>query len=392
MSNKSSLEFKPNITAAPIYVAGASTEEIQKQYGLEEIIKVASNENPLGPSPLALEAMQHAVTTLNRYPPMGDEGLRAALAESLGPGLEPDNFVTGNGGCDVLSMIATAFLDPGAECIICRPTFPVYEITARRIGTNVVYVDLDPEHYSYDIEAILAAVTEHTQVIYVCSPNNPTGTTLSAAQMETLVNNVPPHVLIVTDEVYHHFATVPDFPDSLAYVRDGKNVVIIHSFSKAFGLAGLRLGYGIAPPEIARYLSRARLPFHLSRVAIEAGIAGLRDTAHIEKTVELVISGRKWLYEQLVNLGLPTWPSQSNFILFQPPVPAAEVSEKLLQRGIIFRPMSQFYLPTHLRVTVGLPEENERVIDALRKSLVELQAESASKDEAEAEGGDEFKF
>ncbi len=392
MSVELSLRLNKNIAAAPIYVGGASIEQIQKEYGVGDIIKLASNESPFGPSPKAVEAMQSAATGLNRYPPMGDEDLRAALVQSIGQGIEPDNFVTGNGGCDILNMLATAFMNPGDECIICRPTFPVYDITARRIGANVVYVDLDPEHFTYDIEAILGAITEQTRLVYVCSPNNPTGTTMSAEQMDALVNTLPPHVLLVTDEVYFHFATTTDFPNSLAYIREGKNVVILHSFSKAFGLAGLRLGYGIAPVEIAQYLSRARLPFHLDNVTVTGGIAGLSDTEYIQKTVEAVVTGRDYLHGQLTDMQIPVWASQANFVLFKPPFVAADVSERLLRRGVIVRPMTQFYLPIHLRATVGLPEENERFITALKESLAELGAEGAAQEKDTEDAGGEFKF
>lgn len=367
------LEFKSSFATSPIYVGGAATEDIRKQYGVTDVIKIGSNESPLGPSPKAVAAMQQAVTTLNRYPPMGDDDLRAVLSETLGQGLQPDNFFTGNGGCDVLWMIAQGFLGPDVECIICRPTFPVYDVTARRTGTNVVYVDLDPEHYSYDIEAVLAAVTAKTRVIYICSPNNPTGGLITAAQMETLVNNVPDHVLIVTDEVYHHFITTDNHPDSLAYVRQGKNIVVVHSFSKAYSLSGLRLGYGIAPPELVHYLARMRLPFHLDRVTVEGGMAALRDSAYLQKSIDAVVDGRQWLYEQLKQMELQVWPTQANFILFKPPFPAGELSELLLQRGIIVRPMRNFYLPDHLRVSVGLPKENETFIAVLGEILADMK-------------------
>ncbi|MBN1995695.1 MAG: histidinol-phosphate transaminase [Anaerolineae bacterium] len=392
MSNSSSLPFNPYIAAAPIYVGGASIESIKNKYGLDDVIKLASNESPFSPSPLAVKAMQEAAVELNRYPPMGDESLREALAQTIGRGTTPDHFVTGNGGCDILSMLAAGFLKEGDECVICRPTFPVYEITARRVGANMVYADLHPEHYTYDVEAILGALTGRTRIIYLCNPNNPTGTTLTAEQMETLVNNVPANVLMVADEVYYHFVTTADYPDTLAYVHQGKNVVILHSFSKVYSLAGLRLGYAIAPPEIARYLSRARESFHLNQIVFAGGIAALQDTEYIKKTIELILSGRSWLMEQLLGLDMPVWPSQSNFILFKPPFPAALVSERLLQHGVIVRPMSQFYLPTHLRVTVGLPEENERFVVALRESLAELEAEGAPKEIAQEKSGGEFKF
>jgi len=393
MSQQATLPLKPAVEASPIYIGGASIEEIQTQYGLEQVIKIGSNESPLGPSPLAIAAMQRVAGALNRYPPIGDESLRELLAKTVGQQLEPDNFFTGNGGCDVLEMIATALINPGDECVICRPTFPVYEISARRAGGTIVYVDLNPDHFNYDVEAILAAVTEKTRLVYLCSPNNPTGNTLTAEQMETLVNNLPPSVLLVSDEVYYHFATADTFPNSVAHVKAGKNVVIIHSFSKAYGLAGLRLGYGIAPAALARYLSRTRKPFHLSKFVFEGGLAALRDQAHIKRTVELVTKGRQRLYKKLSGLDVQVWPSQGNFILFKPPFEATQVSERLLQRGVIVRPMTQFYLPTHLRVTIGKPEEDERFLAALQETLTELEAEGAPKTEeaAEPEAG-EFKF
>jgi histidinol-phosphate aminotransferase len=387
-----SLIFDPNLAASPLYVGGASIESIKAQYGLEDVIKIASNENPFGPSPLAVEAMQQVAGGLNRYPPMGDEDLRAALAQATGRGMEPGNFITGNGGCDVLAMLAAAFLGPGDECIICRPTFPIYDITARRVGAGVVYVDLDPDHFGYDMEAILATITPRTRLIYLCSPNNPTGNTITAEQMETLVNHVPDDLLIVADEVYHHFVTAPDFPDTLAYVQAGRNVVILHSFSKVFGLAGLRLGYAIAPPEIARYLSRARQSFHLGQLVMASGIAALKDKDHLEKTISQTIAGREWLYEHLQRLGLPVWPSQANFVLFRPAYPPAEVSERLLQKGVIVRPMTQFYLPAHLRVTVGTPGENELFLTALDQVLAELAAAGVAKEVAPEKGQGEFKF
>lgn len=367
------LKFKSSFAASPVYVGGAATEDIQQQYGVEEVVKIGSNESPLGPSPQAIAAMQQAATTLNRYPPMGDDDLKTALSETLGRGLQPENFFTGNGGCDVLSMIAQGFLGPDTECIICRPTFPIYDVTARRVGTNVVYVDLDPEHYTYDVEAILAAVTDKTAVIYVCSPNNPTGSLITSEQMETLVNNVPDHVLIVTDEVYHHFITADTQPDSIDYVRQGKNVVIIHSFSKAYSLSGLRLGYGIGSPEVIQYLARLRLPFHLDRLTFAGSIAALRDSDYLQQSIDLVVEGRQWLYEQLQQLDIQVWPTQANFLLCKPPFPADDVSEQLLQRGVIVRPMSKFYLPEHLRVSVGLPDENEKFISTLTEVLAVMK-------------------
>jgi histidinol-phosphate aminotransferase len=392
MGKPAGLNFKPTVAAAPIFASDPAIETAQQQFGLAELIKIGSNESPYGPSPLAIEAIQQSATGLNRYPPMGDEDLRAAVAGSIGRGLEPDNIVTGNGGCDVLAMIANSFVEPGSEVIICRPTFPVYELTTRRVGAQVVYVDLEPEQFTYDVEAILAAVTEQTRLIYICSPNNPTGSTITPPQMEMLIHNVPPHVLIVADEVYHHFASDSTLPDTLAYVKAGHNVVILHSFSKAYALAGLRLGYAIAPVEIARYLSRARESFHLSSVAVVAALASLKDMPHLAGSVAKIIAGRDQLVDALTQLDVQVWPSQGNFVLFKPPFPPTDISKRLLRRGLIVRPMTQFYLPTHMRVTVGLPAENERFVTALNDILAELDAEGVSRDvKVEASGG-EFKF
>ncbi|GAB4429060.1 MAG: histidinol-phosphate transaminase [Anaerolineae bacterium] len=382
------LTLNPNIAAAPLYVGGAAIADIQRQYSLEDIVKLASNESPLGPSPKAIAAMQQAAAGLNRYPPIGDEALREELARLHH--LSPDNFVTGNGGCDILNMLATAFLGEGSEAAICRPTFPVYDITARRAGAGVVYVDLNPDDFGYDVEAILAAVSPQTRLVYVCSPNNPTGSTIGAAQLDALLAHLPPHVVLVMDEVYYHFAA--HHPDTLAYVRQGKNIVVLHSFSKAYGLAGLRLGYGIAPEGLAGYLSRARLPFHLSQFTVRGGVAALQDIEHVDKGVEIVREGRGRLLARLAELPVRAWPSEANFILFKPPFDAAEVSERLLRRGVIVRPMGQFYLPTHLRVTIGLPAENERFVAALAEVLAELRAEGAAVAADTGDSDGEFRF
>ncbi len=363
-------KFKPYLASRRLPNNERTVAMRQAEHGLETLIDLSLNESFFPPSPHIVAAIQAEMARLNRYPDyVGDENLRTALAESIGRGITPAHVVTGNGSCDVLAMIATGFLEPGSACIICRPTFMVYEMNARRTGAEIVYVDLEPETFRYDVEAILAAITPRTRLIYLCNPNNPTGTILPAAQMAYLVENVPPHVLIVSDEVYHPFVTAADFPDSLEYVRQGRNLLILHSFSKVYGLAGLRLGYGIAPPEIATYLSKTRQPYHLSRLTIAGALAALEDQTHLERIVMTTQQGRDWLHEKLNGLEIPTWPSQANFILFQPPQPAQQVAERLEQQGILVRPLAAYHLPDHLRVTVGLPAENEQFMAALQKSL-----------------------
>ncbi len=338
------------------------------------VADMGSNESALGPSPNALAAMFDAARGLSRYPPLYDAEFRETLARTISHDLGPEHFVIGNGACDVLSMIARAYLTADTECIICRPTFPVYEQTARLQGASVNYVDLDPETFCYDIDSVIGSVTERTRLIYVGSPNNPTGTLLPADNMHALVKNVPPKVTIVADEVYHHFVSGEVCNDSLSHVKAGENVIVVHSFSKAFGLAGARLGYGIAAPGIIQQLARFRLPYHINNVSYQGGLAALRDSTHLKKSIQMVGDGRTWMHEALTGAGVRVWPSEANFLLFQTEYAAVDVAKSLEQRGVIVRSMEEFYLPNHLRVTVGLPHENQYFIAALSAVLEEMAA------------------
>jgi len=363
------LSFKPYLAEVPPHVGSKPIEIVQAQYGLETIAKLSSNESPLGPSPQVTEVIQTLAGTLNHYPDFTDNSLRQALADKIGHNIIPDQFITGNGACDVLMMIAEAFLEPGDEYIIARPTFPIYENINRKTGARAIYADLTEPDFHYDIAAMVQAITSKTKLIYLCSPNNPTGGIISAEAMDRLIQQLPDHVLLITDEVYHHFVTASDYPNSLSYVQQGKNVVIIHSFSKAYGLAGLRLGYAITTPPIADYVSRFRQPYHINKLTLAGGITALQDQSHVQQTVNLVLQGRMWLASQLVAFQLPIWPSEANFILFKPPFSSVSLSEQLKQRGVMVRPMTGFYLPDYMRVSVGLPEENQRFIQALAEIL-----------------------
>ena len=372
MSASHGLQTKESLTKSPIYTGGNSMQFIRDKYGLDEITKLGSNENPFPTSPRVVEALQGALQDLNRYPPAGDETMRAALAEHVGRGMEPDNFVTGNSGCDVLRMIADSYVTAGDEVIICPPTFLVYELTTKRIGATIVKAPLRDGDFSYDVERILAAVTDKTRVLYLCSPNNPTGNVLTQSQLDAIMDGIPDHVLVVADEVYYHFNTSADFADSFKYVKEGRNIIILHSFSKVFGLAGLRLGYGVAPPHVAQYLSRARLPFHINNLTYTAALAGLADTDHIENAVEVTLDGRNRLYAGLqAQDGVQAWPSEANFVLFKPEMDATELEQKLQAKGVIVRDLKGFFFPGYLRVSAGLPEENEKFLQSLREVLAD---------------------
>ncbi len=355
--------------AKPAYRGGLSADDVKDRVKVDTIYKLGSNEGPLGPSPAAIDAIQRVAASLGQYPPQRDDKLRESLTALHGRGLTPEHIVTGNSGCEVLELIARGYLDADSEAIICPPAFPVYKLTAEAQEATLVNIPLKRPDFTFDLEGIVSAVTDKTRVVYLTSPNNPTGSTLNADEVAYLVDKIPDTALIVFDEVYYHFVNEENRPDAISYVLDEKNFIILHSFSKAYGLAGLRLGYGIAKTEIAAKLSGLRRPYHLNRFAFEAGIAAIEDQDHIHKTVELTLTGRAWLYGQLQELGVQVWPSQGNFILFAVGQPPKEVADKLIERGVIVRPA--FGLPDCLRVSVGIPEANQAFVTALGEILEE---------------------
>lgn len=368
-----SLHFKESVLQSPIYRAGDSARLVFEKYGIEQAAKLSSNENPLPTSPAVVEAIQTAAAHLNRYPSINDEDFYADLAAYIGRDTTAAQFATGNGGCDVLFMIANAFLMAEDEAIICPPTFPVYEWSVRRIGATLVKAPLNEGDYTYNVERILAAVTPRTKLLYLCSPNNPTGSILTQADLDALMAKLPEHVLVVSDEVYHHFNTSADYANAYPYLHDGRNIVIVHSFSKVFGLAGMRLGYAIARPEIASYLNRMRLPFHMSSLTFAGGRAALQDRDHIEQTVELTVTERQKMVDRLKELqGITAWPTQANFVLIKPEKDAKQVAEQLQQRGSIVRELSGFYMPGYLRASVGQPDENSHFIQHLQEALASI--------------------
>ncbi len=366
------LQFDEHIFAAPTYHRGMTAQDLPEGIDPADIVKMSSNENPLGSSAKVIEAVQNEAATLAKYPPRdGDHNLRAALAKLHGKGLTPDHFFAGNGGLDVLDMAARGFIRPGDEMITFTPTFKFFEIAASRLGAKIVSLPLDAQDdFQMDIDRMLDAITPKTKAIYICNPNNPTGNLIGSGQIDKLIDQLPANVILIADEVYSHFADQALFADTTPAIHAGKNVIQIYSFSKAFGLAGLRLGYAIARPQIADYLARLRYPFHLGRMTLAAGIAAANDTAFVEKTVDTMVSGRGWLTNQLHELGVKVWESQTNFLLVDAGIPGTELTTQFLNRGIIVSEGKQrFNLPDCIRITVGLPHQNQRFIEALAEIL-----------------------
>lgn len=361
--------FNPNIQAIPRPASGDSKADISQKHKLDTIYRMSYNESPFGPSPKAVEAIQQAALNLGDYPPYADEGLRQTLAETLGQGLSPAHLFTGSSGFDTLELVSRAFIKPDDEMIISNPTFGIYSRLAHVQGASVVDVPLAPATFRIDIDGILAAINERTRIIIMCNPNNPTGTIMTAAEMDRLVDGLPDQVVLVMDEVYAHFVTRSDFPNSIGHVLAGKNTVVVHSFSKAYGLAGLRLGYGITTPVIADYVGRLHRGFHQNQLALAGGIAAVRDQAHLQRNVALTLAGKRWLYEQFDRLDLRYWPSETNFVVVETPRPASEIVERLIPFGVLVRPLSLPGVPHCLRVTISEPAGNEAFITGLETIL-----------------------
>jgi histidinol-phosphate aminotransferase len=342
--------IKPHIRSLEPYQPGKPAEELDRELGIEGSIKLASNENPLGPSPRAVAAVREAAAGVHRYPDGASYALRSELAGRLD--VAPGQLVFGAGADEVLELLAKVLLGPGDEAVFAWPSFAMYPIVVRGMGATAVAVPLSADMV-HDLPAMAAAITDRTRLVFVCNPNNPTGTSVGAAEFDRFVSALPATVVLAVDEAYFDFATRPDFPDALAWVRRRPGTIVLRTFSKIFGLAGLRIGYGCSDPELADYLQRARHPFNVNRLAEVA-----------ERTRRLTSEGVEYLTRELCALGIEVWPSDANFVLART---GPGVHERLMREGLIVRPLHGFGLPDHVRITVGLPEENERLVKALRR-------------------------
>jgi len=366
----SEIQPQRGLRAIRPYVPGKPIEEVQREYGLQDVIKLASNENPLGPSPKALAALEEALRQVHLYPDGQSYYLRRALAANLN--VTPEQVIVGNGADGVIMQICLAYLDDGDEVIVGRSSFPVYDIYTHVMRARLVKVPL--KAYRLDLEAMARAITDRTKVVFVCNPNNPTGTIVTADEVEAFLRRVPDRVLVVFDEAYYQFVESDGYPDTLRYVREGReNVMTIRTFSKVYGLAGVRLGYAVAHPETLAPLWRVKEPFAVNRLAQIAGIAALEDEAFVRRSVEANREGRRYLYQEFERLGLFYVPSHTNFILIRVGPRAAEVVQRLLEQGVIVRPCTGYDLPEFLRVTVGSPDQNVRLVAALEEVLAEVE-------------------
>ncbi len=356
---------RPNIGNIKPYVPGKSVEEAERELNITGMIKLASNENPLGPSPKALEVINKYAKDIYLYPDQQCFELTRILAEKLD--LSPGNIVAGNGSDEVMMMAALAFISAGDEVIVSLNTFSTYEMVSRLMEASIVRVNLN--NYAYDLAAMAKMVSPRTKMIFVCNPNNPTGTMVGQKDLDELVNKVPPETIVLIDEAYREYADPLSYPDSLRYVREKKNVIVTRSFSKIYGLAGLRVGYGIAKPELARYLNLVRLPFSVNRLAQSAAIAAINDVAHVEKSRKNNAEGKAYLYSELEKLGLKSLKTEANFIFININNDADHVFLSLMRKGVIVRPLSSFGLPGAIRVTVGSPEQNKKFIKVLSEVL-----------------------
>lgn len=347
------------------YVPGKPLEELEREYGISDSIKLASNENPLGPSPRALDAIRRAADNVHRYPDGSGYYLVKKLAEHLS--VPADNLVLGNGSDELLGMLACAFFRPGDEAIMPLPSFLMYDITVRASGAVPVAVPLDG--FAIDLDAMAQKVTERTRVIFLTNPNNPTGMVIAQSEFERFIGLLPDHIIVIIDEAYIEFARDPQCLKSLALDYHDRPIVILRTFSKAYGLAGLRIGYGVMSPEIASILHRVRMPFNASSIAQEGALAALDDKDFLKKTQALIHQELEFLYEGVRRIGLDYLPTQANFFLIDLKTDADRIFTAMLKEGVIVRSMTSYGYPTYIRVTVGLHQENIRFLSALEKTL-----------------------
>ena len=355
------------VSAIQPYVPGKPVEELERELGIRDSVKLASNENPLGPSPLVLKEIINDLTntksslSLNRYPDGNGYYLKQALSRRLS--VSEDEIILGNGSNELIDIAARTFLQPGDEAVMAHPSFVVYPMATQAQGATAIQIPL--KKYTHNLDAMADAITSSTKIVFIANPNNPTGTMNTKAEFERFMKRVPEGILVVCDEAYCEYVTKPDYPDSMKYLAQGKDILILRTFSKMYGLAGLRIGYGIGRKDIIGEMNKLRPPFNTSSIAQKAALWALQDENHLQRTRQINEQGKTYLYKELDSIGMKYVPTEANFIFMPLEHDAHTLYTILLKQGVIVRPMGQH----EIRVTIGLPEENKRFIDALKKFM-----------------------
>jgi histidinol-phosphate aminotransferase len=355
------LRVHPDIAALSPYVPGKPIEELQRELGLTRVIKLASNENPLGPSPKAMAVINEGVATLHRYPDGGAFRLRQAIADRWK--VSADQVILGNGSDEILGLLARTFLSPGDEAVMADQTFVIYKMEVMAAHGKAVIVPL--VQWRHNLRGMADAITERTRLLFLCNPNNPTGTMVSADEVATLLSRVPEQVVVVFDEAYFEYVRSAEFPESMAYVRQGRNAIVLRTFSKIYGLAGLRIGYGVTTPEIANFLNRVRPPFNANSLAQRAALAALDDDEHVANSRAVNQAGMDQVVSGLRALGFAPIASETNFVYVDVGRDGRRVFDGLLRLGVIVRHIEG----RMIRVTIGQSEENTTFLAALKQVL-----------------------
>ena len=361
----------PGIRGLKPYQPGKPIDELEREYGVSNIIKLASNENPLGPSPSALAAMQSAMQSVWLYPDGNGFELKSKLAAKHGVSI--DQITLGNGSSDVLEFAIRCFVTPEDEVLFSEHAFALYPILTRAVGATAVAAEA--KDWGYDLDALRRSINDRTRVIFIANPNNPTGTWLRSVELESFIADVPEQILVVIDEAYYDYAYHPDtgaddYPDCMAWIGTYPNLMVARTFSKSHGLAGLRVGYSVSDPQVADLMNRVRPPFNVNSMALAAAAASLDDEDHLKVSLEMNAAGLRQLENAFDEMGLDFIPSVANFISIDVGRPGVDVFEALLHEAVIVRPVANYGMPQHIRVTVGRPEENERFIESLKKVLI----------------------
>jgi histidinol-phosphate aminotransferase len=356
---------RPCVETLTPYVPGKPIEEVRREFGLTDIIKLASNENPLGPSPKAVEAIRAAAGEVRLYPDNDCYELRGALSTHLG--VAGNQVLLGHGSDELIHNIGLAFVCPGDEVMMCTGPFSQYEFTAKLMDATPVMVPM--RDWAYDLEAMAERLSPRTKVVFIGSPNNPTGTIVHKAELARFLEALPEAAVLIMDEAYHEYVDDPDYPDSLALVREGRNVIVLRTFSKIYALAGLRVGYGATTPALAAALDAVREPFNVSCLAQVAAAASLADPEQVARTKRLNDESKDLLYREFTRMGLRYTRSEANFVWVDVGRDCRSVYVALLQQGVIVRTGDVFGAPTHIRVSTGTREENRRFLEALEQVL-----------------------